>query len=202
MKEIFKVVVLFFVLVIFSQCSKSNSNSDGIPLVPDNGGQVGFSSSGSVIITDPPSMSQPGGGSSAETISIINVPLTGVVTDRNKFIIEVNLAHNFQSDISLILVDPSGTEHRFVDRAGSDQKYKSQNKLRFGAAFTNVLPSSIDFPAGDYKESQGALSVIPTLSPIFDDIVGVNRNGAWKLKILDASNGGLGQLISWRIIFN
>jgi subtilisin-like proprotein convertase family protein len=203
MKEIFKVVALFFIVVIFSQCSKSNGNSDGIPLVKDNGGQVGFSNETPTVIE---AGAGKGSGGTVLTISKIIVPISGVITDKNKFILELNIDHLNQEKISLVLVAPNGSAFRFVDKAGSAPgKYIGANKLRFSAAFINALPNNgIDFPAGDYKESENLVNIPNpiTLAPIFSFIQGTSIQGEWQLRIYDTSDVENGRLISWRLIFN
>ena len=104
MKYIFTKIILIVLAVFLLNCSKSSSsNSDGIPLVPDSGGQVGFTSTGTVTILDGLVVQPPNGGGGgpsttvpSETFSIINVPISGIITDKNKLIVEVNLNHSVQ----------------------------------------------------------------------------------------------------------
>ena len=203
MKKTVYIFILFFFACIFVNCSKSNGNSDGIPLVPNPGGQVGFANETPLAIEPIPSNSQPGGGGPVETISEINVPIAGTIVDKNKFVVELNIKHTQQNKISISLVAPNGNEYLFVRKAGTTGKYKELNKLRFSAAFTNSLPNTgIDFPAGDYKESDGTIANPVPLSPIFSQIQGTSIQGVWQLKIVDTSIVSSGSLISWRLIFN
>jgi subtilisin-like proprotein convertase family protein len=203
MKKIVHVFVSLLFVCISVNCSKSNGNSDGIPLVPNPGGQVGFANTTTIPIEPTPSNGQPGGGGPVETISEINVPIAGTITDKNKFIVEMNIQHSQQGKISISLVAPNGFEYLFVRKAGSTGKYIATNKLRFSAAFTNSLPNTgLDFPAGDYKESDGPLGNPVPLTPIFSQIQGTSIQGLWQLKIVDESIINSGSLLSWRLIFN
>lgn len=189
-------------LISICNCSKNSSNSDGVPLVPDSGGQVGFGNETSVPITPSSSLGQPGGGAPAKTFSEINVPISGTIVDKNKFIVEIYVEHSLQSNISISLIAPSGAEYLFIRNAGTTGKYVRTNKLRFSAAFTNSLPNTgIGFPAGDYKESDSPTPSPIPLAPIFSNIQGTSIQGIWKLKIVDKSTVSSGNLVSWKVIF-
>lgn len=203
MKNLVHVFVSILIVSVFVNCSNSNGNSDSIPLVPNPGGQVGFSNTTTIPIEPTPSNGQPGGGGPVETISEINVPIAGTILDRNKFVLELNIQHRFQNNISISLIAPNGTEFLFVRNAGTIGKYISTNKLRFSSAFTNSLPNTgVDFPAGDYKESDSPIGNPIPLAPIFSQIQGTSIQGIWKLKIIDQSVINSGNLISWKLIFN
>ena len=197
---------IFTVIVILSvtACTKTgNPSSDETPLVPTPGGQVGFANDTPIAIDPTPINNIPGGGNPVETISQINVPIPGTIIDKNKFVVEIYIKHKCQNNITISLVAPNGTEYIFVRKAGTTGKYISTNKLRFSAAFTNPLPNTgVDFPAGDYKESDSPLANPFPLSPIFSTIQGISIQGIWQLKIIDASIVNSGSLISWRLVFN
>ncbi len=103
------------------------------------------------------------------TESNIEVTATGTILDLKKLVLEMNVFHGFQSDLSFTLVAPDGTESLFIKRIGSSANYVNVNKLRFGAAFTNTLSNdNVTLLAGNYKESQGlGAFATPILLPIF-----------------------------------
>lgn len=204
MKSVKKIIYLSFIICVIASCTKTeNQNSEGTPLINVPGGQVGFASDTPIAIEPTPTNNNPGGGGPAETISKINVPISGTITDKNKFVIEMNIEHSQQGKISISLVAPNGVEYLFVRKAGTTGKYIGTNKLRFSSAFTNSLPNTgVDFPAGDYKESDGTVANPVPLSSIFSTIQGTSIQGLWQLKIVDTSIVSSGSLISWRLIFN
>lgn len=140
------------------------------------------------------------------TISNIEIPKKGTILDLKKMVLEMNIEHQWQRDLSFTLIAPDGTESLFIYHVGYDRNYNVLNTLRFSAAFTTAMSNensgNIDVPAGDYKESQGLYSfATPVLSPIFSTLQGKSITGIWKLKVTDNGLGGAGVIKSWKLIF-
>ena len=191
------IAVLVLSIFIFS-CSKEDEIPSATPKPLSEA--VSFQNIYEIIIAD-------ASGANVDlpstTISIINVNKIATILDYKKVTLEMNIFHTIQSELNFILVSPDGTECLFIKRVGSDGDFISTNKLRFSAAFTNILPNSgLNFVAGNYKESQGVGSFsTPILKPIFLDFQEKNIFGSWKLKITDYKNGVRGKIISWKLIF-
>ena len=137
------------------------------------------------------------------TISNIEVPANGTILDLKKFVLEMNIEHTAQGDLSFTLIAPDGTKSSFIKRVGDNKNYVSTNKLRFSAAFTAAMPNeNIDIPAGDYKESQGLDFPTPELLPIFSTLQGKSITGTWELIVIDEQEWvGNGAIKSWKLIF-
>lgn len=143
-------------------------------------------------------------GDDSTVESNLEVTANGTILDLKKLIFEMNISHNNQKDLSFALITPDGTQSLFIKRAGGTGKYNGANKLRFSASFINTLSNGvgISFPAGNYKETQGADFATPVLLPIFSTFQNKSISGIWKLIALDGANNGTGgEIISWKLIF-
>ncbi len=202
MNNLSKVLILSTIITFFSCSKSSDSDVTNTPAIVGNDGTIGFENTTPVSIADGVYNQSTNIDTPSETISTINVARTGTISDKNKFVLEMNIAHPRQNQISVKLIAPDNTEYFFIERAGFVAKYIGANKLRFSAAFTNSLPGdNVDFPAGNYKESNVSGVVTNPLPPIFSTIQGKNIQGIWKLKIIDAEGGSTGSLLSWKLIF-
>jgi len=200
MKKLKLTLAITLLSLFVISCSKDDEPTPTSE--PYKSGAVQFENTTVTPIADATASGMPG-----LTTSTINVLTTGTVKDYKKITLEMNVSHTWQTDLEFILVAPDNSERTFVYRAGSGKNYISTNKLRFNALFTNTLPSvsmNIDFPAGDYKETNATSSSYTPLigmEPIFTFLQDKNVSGVWKLKIKDYGVGDLGTLHSWRLLF-
>jgi subtilisin-like proprotein convertase family protein len=191
------IAILAFVFIA-SSCSKSDSTQVAPTLSPE----ISFENTTPTILND---ASGSGGNTIwGETISTINVPATGIITDNTKFTLEMNVGHNYSNQLGFTLIAPDLTEYEFVRLVGQvGSKYNGANKLRFCYAFNTFVPNSNTYiPAGNYTAtaSNSFYNLQPPLSKVFY-VQGKSISGFWKLKIIDGVPSNNGSLSSWKIIF-
>lgn len=193
-----KIILNISLLTLLTSCSKS----DPKPTIPNQSSEISFENTTPMLLND---ASGSGGNTIwGETYSTINVTATGIIADKNKFILEMNVGHNYSNQLDFTLIAPDLTEYEFVRLVGQGgSKYNGANKLRFCYVFNNSMPNSnTDIPAGDYRATSSGLlyNLQAPLSNAFF-VQGKSINGVWKLKIIDAVTGNNGNLSSWKIIF-
>lgn len=197
MKTILTTTTLFVLSIFATACSNDEEISK-----PESV-EVSFENTTNTLIIDALPTNNVQVSFPSSTISTINVTTEGIIADYKKIVLEMNISHSYQQDLSFSLLSPDGTESTFVHRIGSFENYLGQNTLRFSGAFTAILPNiNIPIPAGNYRESQGLGDYsVPTLSPIFLHLKNKQVKGIWKLKVTDCLNGDTGAIKSWKIIF-
>jgi subtilisin-like proprotein convertase family protein len=191
-----KITFLLFIAFTIS-CSKDDAQvTVPITLSP----AVSFENNTDIIIPDSSA------GIAAE--SSINFPTVGLITDKNKIFLEMNISHPYCGDLVFILIAPDGTKSEFIQRAsgGGRNAFESTNKLRFNSLFTKKIGDAGTIEsrivlAGNYKESSDVSIGLPELEPIFSNLVGKSVYGTWKLNVKDFSNGDVGKIESWKLIF-
>lgn len=195
MKTIKNIGILSIVLFVIS-CSKSEDS----PILPiPLSKALNFTNANAVSIPDAPF---PGAsGVATSTININNDK--GIISDKNKITLELNIQHTEKRDLVFALETPDGTIKDFVYRVGgSAGDYIGTNKLRFNATFTDAISNSVtDVANGNYKESFGPTYTSQNLEPIFSSLQGKQIQGVWKLKVYDFQFGDTGNIISWSLNF-
>jgi subtilisin-like proprotein convertase family protein len=194
MKNLKTTIAILAITLFASSCSKKEE-----PVIKQLSKPLNFTNNNSVAIPDPPFPSAPGFIS-----SIINVNNeTGIISDKNKITLEMNVQHPDKRDLTFSLQAPDGSVKFFVYRIGNGAgKYIGTNKLRFNATFTDAIPASVaDVANGNYKESFGSSYTSQNLEPIFSFLQGKQIQGEWKLYAYDYQFGDVGSIISWSLIF-
>ncbi len=199
MKNIKITITILAFAFIASSCSKSDSTPIASSLSPE----ISFENTTPTVLSD---ASGSGGNTIwGETISTINVPATGIIADNNKFILEMNVGHNYSNQLGFTLIAPDLTEYEFIRLVGQvGSKFNGANKLRFCYAFSGFVPNSnTDIPSGNYNAtaSNSFYNLQPPLSRVFY-VQDKSISGVWKLKVIDGIPGNNGNLSSWKIIFS
>lgn len=128
---------------------------------------------------------------SGSIVSTITVTDSRLVLDVN---VNVNLAHDFVSDLRVTLISPAGTEITLMDRRGADGSFQ-------------VTPTPPFFPA---RFDDEAVSSIATAVPPFaggsfkpdEALAGVDGQialGTWRLRVEDLAPLNTGALHGWSI---
>ena len=188
-------IILLVASLTFLSCSKKDDAQVPLPLSR----ALNFTNNNLVAIPDTPFPGAPG-----VATSIININNeTGIIADKNKITLELNVQHAEKTDLTFTLQAPDGSFKTFVYRVGnSSGKYIGTNKLRFSSTFTDAIPGSItDVAAGNYKESFGPSFVSQNLEPIFSFLQGKQIKGEWKLIVSDYQFGNVGNISSWGLFF-
>jgi subtilisin family serine protease/subtilisin-like proprotein convertase family protein len=125
------------------------------------------------------------GQTQGTTTATITVPDTRQIIDVN---VKIDLAHTFDGDLRISLIDPRGTEVLLVDRRGSN-----------GDNFTNTIfdDEATQSITGGFAPFTGSFRPEGSMGN-FD---GHTANGNWTLKIVDAAPLNSGQLNAWSLTF-
>ena len=154
----------------FNECSTGTTS-----LV--NTFSTGVSSCNSIKATDTPiTISAVTSNTYTSTINVVeNLPITDVN-------VKVNITHTRVSDLSLVLISPTGTEIVLVENKGNsfDSNY---TKTVFDQEATTAITTAIAPHTGSFRP-EGDLSII----------YGDMSAGNWKLKVTDAFIGEGGRL--------
>ncbi len=124
---------------------------------------------------------------------IINSPITLVestgatISSNDKVFVTVNIEHTYDSDLSIYLVDPSGSYvmDLSIQNGGSGNNYTGT--VFSTESSTNITSGSAPFNNTFHPE--GSLS----------DLIGATINGDWELRIRDDYNQDQGTLRDWSL---
>lgn len=116
--------------------------------------------------------------------SILNVPSSFTLTDVN--VVNLNLAHTWDTDVDLFLISPSGTQvELFTDVGGSDDNFI--NTVLDDSATIAITAGVAPF-TGRYRP-EGLLSAF----------TGQTASGTWRLRIADDEANDTGTLNGWAL---
>ncbi|MBL8761084.1 MAG: S8 family serine peptidase [Phycisphaerae bacterium] len=125
----------------------------------------------------------PASGSSGSTSSSVSVTDSRQVLDAN---VRVNLTHQYDSDLIMTLISPSGRSVVLVNRRG----FNGQNftNTLFDDDVATPISAGVAPFSGSFKPDQ-PLSTLDGYSAL----------GTWTLVVTDAAGGNIGELISWQL---
>ena len=214
LNKISLLIITFFAIA----CSK---NEDSSPTPTPAALSVAFEGINTTVTAIPDAAALPVGST-----NVVEIPITidkeGVIADGNKITIELDLKHTWAGDIAIEVITPSGESCGLIKRIGStdqqvannnasfgsNNKFKTGNKLVFNNVFLNSIPlpslSYTDILGGNYKPTFG-LNLIPTNVievPLATFFANKNIKGIWKLKAYDCGYGDTGSVNEWKIKFD
>ena len=119
------------------------------------------------------------------TVFPINVTQIGLIEN---LIVQVNIAHPFDSDLTLTLIGPDGQTVTLANRNGADGD-NFANTIFDDTAATSIAAGTAPF-AGSFRP-------ITPLSVFFK----TRMEGQWRLAVTDSKNSDVGSLASWNLQF-
>lgn len=124
-----------------------------------------------------------GPSENAATFSQVNFSDSFIIADVN---VTINLTHEFDADLDIFLVAPSGlTINLSSDNGGSANNYT--NTIFDDEAATSIIDGTAPF-TGSFQPEES----LSTFN-------GMDSVGNWTLKIVDDSNGDGGALLDWSL---
>lgn len=153
-----------------------------------------------------------------EGASVINVPLTGTITNPANVTINLDLTHTWLGDVIVRLEVPGGSSCALIKRmgAGTDaavgdsSDFAAGNVLSFNSANTTLIDvttpgAGVAIPAGSYAPTAGTSATLsPTtlaLCNLNTFLNGVALNGDWSLNVSDNCADDTGTLNTWSLVF-
>lgn len=118
----------------------------------------------------------------------------GIIGETKEFTeIVINITHSYDPDLDIFLIAPDGTEIELSTDNGDG--WFGNNDNYTDTHFTPIAATSItdgDAPfTGDFSPEGD-----------FNDLMGINADGIWKLKVCDDAWFNSGALDSWEITFS
>jgi subtilisin-like proprotein convertase family protein len=141
-----------------------------------------------------------------EVTSVINVPLTGFITDPNLITISIAINHNYCGGFIVELISPTGSRFILINRLGlspngSPNDFLGTNVIHFNnLATSNIVTTNLDsniIPGGTYLPTGASGYPVSNLADLYSEKV----DGSWKLITRNAGINGVGSFISWSITF-
>ena len=147
-------------------------------------------------------------------ISLINVPLLGVINDPTKITVNLSLKAAWLGDVSVELVSPAGDAITLIRRLGAisnsncgdSSSFVPGNILSFNAANTALIDAAavsagMPIPPGNYAPTY-SVATYPKLNPgnLSSFFNGKQISGEWRLYIYDYGTGEASNINSWQII--
>ncbi len=135
------------------------------------------------------------GQTQGTTTSSISVSDSREILDVN---VRINLTHTFPGDLQISLIGPNGVEIILANRRGSDGG-GSPTPGYVNTVFDDEASVAIALGSAPFTGSY-----LPEVNPGFGGLGafdGLNGNGLWTLRIVDASALNSGTLISWNLDF-
>jgi cysteine-rich repeat protein len=102
-----------------------------------------------------------------------------------------NLPHEFNADLDMFLIAPSGLQRELSTDNGSTLPNYFGTQLDDAAAVS--ITTAVAPMTGRFRPEQSLTTTVGT------DFAGVNGAGTWNLKLVDDGTGDLGTLNSWTI---
>lgn len=144
--------------------------------------------------------------------SVINVPITGTISDPTKVTIHLSLVAAWGGDVAVDLLTPDSKVITIIKRlgagsnvsCGSSVDFVSTNTLSFNSTNTStILTTTNPIPAGNYLPT-GDTSIYPLHNVISLDtfLNGKLVNGNWKLYVYDYGVGDPVNINSWSLQFD
>lgn len=148
------------------------------------------------------------------SMSVITVPLVGVIADPSKITVNLSINAVWLGDVVVELVSPSGQAITLIRRIGASTNSGCGDSSSFIAAnilgFNSGNVAAIDagavalglpIPAGNYKPTYGT-APFPQHHPgdLSTFLNGRTLNGDWRLIIYDYGVGESTNINSWQII--
>jgi subtilisin-like proprotein convertase family protein len=155
-------------------------------------------------------------GTPGSVTTIINVPLSTVITDPTKVTINLDLSHTWLGDVVAQLSTPSGASCALIKRleastdtsCGDGSDFATGNIFSFNAANTALINVAIggnnaviaggNFAPTDSPSTYPAAITKCNLTTLLN---GTNVNGDWSLTLYDHGQGDTGSLNSWQLVF-
>jgi len=149
-----------------------------------------------------------------EAASVINVPLTGTITDPTNVTINLDLTHTWIGDVIARLETPGAASCALIKRLGAatdgavgdGSDFAAGNVLSFNSA--NTTPIDITqaiILGGSYAPTGGSSATLtPTTLPLCNLATFLNGaaiNGDWTLHVSDNCVDDTGTLNTWSIVF-
>lgn len=135
------------------------------------------------------------GQTQGTTSSSISVSDSRQILDLN---VRINLTHTFPGDLQISLFGPNGVEITLANRRGGDGG-GSPTPGYINTVFDDEATIAIGLGSAPFTGSY-----LPEVNPGFGGLGafdGINGNGLWTLRIVDASALNSGTLISWGLDF-
>ena len=147
-------------------------------------------------------------------MSIINVPITGTISDPSKITINLDISAAWLGDVAAELITPSGDAITLIRRIGASSltscgdssSFLAGNILGFNSANTNQIDAAsitvgVPVPPGNYSPTYGT-NKFPLHHPgvMSTFLTGKQLSGNWRLVIYDYGVGDPTTLNSWQII--
>lgn len=146
--------------------------------------------------------------------SLINVPISGNVSDPIKVTFTLDITHSWLGDIVAEIIKPGQTSGcALIKRVNADldtncgslDNFVAGNILSFNSANTTTIPISGNPATGNYAPTgPQSTTNYPATVPLCDLATFINGtavNGNWTLKMYDNGAGDVGQLNAWSIVF-
>jgi subtilisin-like proprotein convertase family protein len=127
-----------------------------------------------------------------ETVSVLNVPDSIVITDTN---VLLRITHTFTGDLDIRLSHPDGTTIQLADNRGGGGDNFGNNALAQNTIFDQQAALPI---------SAGVAPFIGNFRPDgnLNNFNGKNAQGNWTLRVCDQLSLDVGTLHFWGLVFN
>lgn len=130
----------------------------------------------------------------SENVFTNEVSGVGILGETNDFTeIVLNITHSYDPDLDIYLIAPDGTSIELTTDNGDGWFGNNDNytDTHFRPdASTNIVDGEAPFTGNFLPEGD------------FDDLIGVQADGTWQLKVCDDAYFNSGTLDSWEITFN